>query len=169
MEANTPTTTTNTASTSSSVNLTLFFPDPTPFNYCVRTLIRYLESAQKTMEICMYSITDDRISEVIVKAHKRGVRVRIITDDDQSVRLGSDIERMREEGIPVKMDLSPGYHMHHKFTLIDGKLLMNGSANFSRSANNQNHENIMITDNREFVQQFNAHFERMWADNNNFR
>lgn len=42
-----------------------------------------LGSAQRTIDVCVFTITCDEIADTLLKAHARGVRVRIITDNDQ--------------------------------------------------------------------------------------
>ena len=58
------------------------------------------------------------------------------------------------------MDNSPS-HMHHKFAVIDGRLLLNGSFNWTRSAVLENRENVVVTDNPALVAAFNREFERL--------
>ena len=54
------------------------------------------------MDVCVFTITCNEIADAILAAHKRGVRVRIITDDDQSKTRGSDVEELARAGIPVR-------------------------------------------------------------------
>lgn len=63
---------------------------------------------------------------------------------------GSDVQRLKDAGIPVRHDNSR-YYMHHKFCIFDEKLLANGSFNWSRQAVMYNYENIVIYDDRELV------------------
>lgn len=35
------------------------------------------------MDICVFTITNNMIRDTIISQHKRGVRVRIVTDDEQ--------------------------------------------------------------------------------------
>ena len=51
--------------------------------------------------------------------HFKGVKVRIITDDECVKNKGSDIEYLRSKGIPVVTDLEEKYHMHNKFVIVD--------------------------------------------------
>jgi mitochondrial cardiolipin hydrolase len=99
----------------------------------------------------------------LIDLHKKGVKVRIITDDDQSASNGSDVQRMRKEGIPIEMDSTP-YHMHNKFAVIDGVLLLNGSYNWTTTANTKNNENMIVTNNKSLVQQFSSQFENLWKE-----
>jgi len=149
-------------------NKVLFFPDKGEKHHNLEQFLSYLGSATTTLDICVFTITDDRISNVILQAHKRGVKVRVITDNDTSVAEGSDIQKFREHGISVKMDTSP-YHMHHKFAAIDKRLLLNGSFNWTRGASTNNCENVMVTNNKDFLIEFENQFESMWNDTTNFK
>jgi len=151
------------------LNKVIFFPDKDPIHHHnFETFLSYLNSATQSMDVCVFTITDDRISNTLMYFHKKGGNVRVITDNDTSVAIGSDIQKFRECGIPVKMDTSP-YHMHHKFAVIDKKLLINGSFNWTHSAATTNCENVMITNNKEFVSEFDRQFETMWNDTVNFQ
>ena len=63
--------------------------------------LKHLKSAEKTMDVCVFNITCNEIADALLDAHKRGVTVRIITDDDQSKSRGSDVESLSKEGIQV--------------------------------------------------------------------
>lgn len=136
----------------------LFFPDSRSF----KRLLDILSSVQKTFDICVFTITDDRITDLIIQAHKRGVLVRIISDDDKASDEGSDIDAFSRAGIPVCVDRSPA-HMHHKFAILDQTFLLNGSFNWTRSASLQNHENLVITDQASLIAGFQREFDRLWS------
>ena len=71
-------------------------------------------------------------------------------------------------GIPVKVDYDPNEqsHMHHKFCVIDNRVVMTGSFNWTRSASDRNYENIMITSQKACVKQYHTYFQRMWTKDN---
>eukprot|EP00668_Euglena_longa_P006025 GGOE01007139.1.p1 GENE.GGOE01007139.1~~GGOE01007139.1.p1 ORF type:complete len:207 (+),score=61.66 GGOE01007139.1:62-682(+) len=102
-----------------------------------------LKAAKTSIDICVFNITCDFITRQIVDAHKRGVHVRIISDDAQAQTKNSDIPELRDAGIPVRTDKSPT-HMHHKFCIIDNKVLINGSFNWTVQAVTGNAENVVI-------------------------
>lgn len=145
---------------------TAFF---SPGDACWRHVVHRIEQARRTMDLCVFTITDDRISRTVLDAHKRGVRVRIISDNDKSADLGSDIQKFCEAGIPVKLDDMSGPsssglngHMHHKFAIFDGGRMINGSYNWTRGAAETNYENIVDTTDAKLVAAFAAEFERLW-------
>jgi hypothetical protein len=148
--------------TSGEINDALFFPDTDKsdgLNYEI--FLKYLSSPKKTLDVCVFTITDDSAANILIDLHKKGIKVRIITDDDQSASTGSDIQTMKKAGIPLKMDSTP-YHMHNKFAIIDGILLLNGSYNWTTTANTKNNENMIVTNNKKLVSAFSTQFEVLW-------
>ena len=133
-----------------------------PGEQCLRAIRRHLAGAKRTADVCVFTITDDRLAEALVDAHCRGVAMRVITDDSKADDLGSDVDRLARVGIPVRVDKSP-YHMHHKFAVLDGATLLTGSYNWTRSAAAENEENLVVSDDVRLVSPFVATFERLWA------
>ena len=62
-----------------------------PTDNCVHKIEQMLAATKRELDICVFTITDDRIRREIVNAHERGVSVRILTDDEKSQDRGSDI------------------------------------------------------------------------------
>lgn len=133
-----------------------------PGDACLRKLRELLRTAKRSVDICVYTVSDDRLAEEVLAGHRRGVTVRLISDNDKKFDEGSDVLRLRDAGVPVRIDDSP-FHMHHKFALFDGRLLANGSFNWTRSATTSNEENLVVTDDANLVRSFAAQFETLWA------
>lgn len=138
---------------------TVFF---SPGEYCLNAIVSQIESARKTLDICVFTISDDRISDAIVDRHESRVRVRILTDNEKLMDVGSDIERLVRAGIPVRVDRTQ-HHMHHKFAVIDGTTVVTGSYNWTRSACQYNEENIVIMMEHGVVGAYAREFEKMWG------
>lgn len=132
-----------------------------PGEECRKAVIGHLDSCRRRADICVFTIADDVITEAILAAHRRRVAVRVISDDDKRFDAGSDILRLQQAGVAVALDDS-GAHMHHKFALIDGRWLLNGSFNWTRSASQANEENLVATNDPEQLGQFTAQFEALW-------
>lgn len=136
-----------------------------PGEDCRRQLLGLLTAARLTIDISVFTISDDLLSEAIATAHKRGIQVRLITDNDKAHDQGSDIFKLIDQGIDVRMDNTEN-HMHHKFAIIDKRILVNGSFNWTRSATLYNHENILITDDSTLMMAYLAEFEVLWNEFN---
>ena len=132
-----------------------------PGNACRGAIQDRLHQARQSVDICVFTLSDDRISEAVLKTHQRGITVRIISDNDKINDEGSDVAFLQRQGVPVRIDRSP-YHMHHKFALFDQHVLLNGSFNWTRSASDQNEENIVLTSDPALVKAFAARFESLW-------
>lgn len=134
-----------------------------PNDDCSHRICRLIASAKKQIDICVFTITDDRVTRAIKDAYQRRVQIRIISDNDKSFDLGSDIELLSQAGIPVRIDKTE-YHMHHKFALFDSELLMTGSYNWTRSASKNNSENLVITNDPDLLIRFESEFEKLWTE-----
>lgn len=132
-----------------------------PGEECRNAICSFVKNSSKSLKICVFTISDDIIGKEILAAHKRGVAVQIITDDEKQYDRGSDIDKFKEKGIQVKCDNSSA-HMHHKFAISDSKSLLTGSYNWTRSAATSNQENILITSDDSSIRSFKREFERLW-------
>lgn len=134
-----------------------------PGEDCLAAVVQELTAARRQVDVCVFTITDDRITEGLLGAVRRGVRVRVVSDDDKSSDEGSDLMRLARAGVPVAVDRTPD-HMHHKFALFDGARLLTGSFNWTRAASRGNHENLLVTSDERLVGAYQAEFERLWAE-----
>lgn len=135
-----------------------FSPGPEP----LRALVREMRRVRTSADICVFTITDDRISDGLMGLARRGVRVRVITDDDKARDRGSDIDRMRRAGIEVRVD-GADPHMHHKYAVFDDTRLVTGSFNWTRAASGENNENLLLTTEPALVRAYREEFARLWA------
>jgi len=133
-----------------------------PRDNVVQRIAMAIDATRDSADLAVFTITDDRLSKPILRAHERGVKLRIVSDNDKANDRGSDIERFAHAGISVRIDRTP-VHMHHKFAIFDGKLLLTGSYNWTRSANEENAENIVLTSDPELLRAFAVEFERCWG------
>ncbi|MDB4534138.1 phospholipase D-like domain-containing protein [Vicingaceae bacterium] len=138
-----------------------------PGKSCRNAIIQQIKLATESLKICVFTISDNDISREIIAAHKKGINVKIITDNDKSFDLGSDIEQMANNGIDTKIDNSPN-HMHHKFCIIDKDTLITGSYNWTRSAAERNQENILINKEPQLIKSYLKEFEKLWKHLHNY-
>lgn len=134
-----------------------------PGDRCRRRIISLIDRCRASADICVFTITDDRISAAILEAHRRGVRVRIISDDEKSTDRGSDVLDLERAGITLRLDDSEA-HMHHKFAIFDHHFLVTGSYNWTRSAATSNEENIVVSNDPRFITSFGRTFDGLWQE-----
>jgi cardiolipin hydrolase len=134
-----------------------------PGNDILESISDLLKQCRKTLDICVFTITDERLATEIWNCHQRGIRVRIITDDDKMFDRGSAIQELSKTGISIKTDHSR-YHMHHKFGIIDSRIVFTGSFNWTYTASKHNQENLLITSNFEIVKQYSEQYELLWDE-----
>ncbi|RLD77528.1 MAG: phosphatidylserine/phosphatidylglycerophosphate/cardiolipin synthase [Bacteroidetes bacterium] len=132
-----------------------------PQNKCSETIKDFLDKAKNSIQICVFTISDNSITKQIVQCFERGVNIKIITDNDKQYDRGSDISYLAGKGIDIKVDMTR-HHMHHKFAIVDNNALLTGSYNWTRSAEKYNQENLIITNNSEFIRIFKNEFENLW-------
>ena len=89
--------------------------------------------------------------------------MRVITDNDKANDRGSDVYRLSRAGVRVRVDESE-HHMHHKFAIIDGRTVITGSYNWTRSAAELNYENIVVSDEPRLVSAFARTFDALWEE-----
>jgi len=134
-----------------------------PGEDCRNAIISKLKQAKKEVKVCVFTITDNQIGSVLRDLHYDGIEVKIITDNDKQYDRGSDIDYLAQKGVDIRIDTTDA-HMHHKFAIIDDEILINGSYNWTVSAAEKNQENIIVTDNRDFVKSFLKEFDNLWRN-----
>lgn len=146
-----------------------FYPEPctyfTPGLSCEEEIWAHIEGA-KTIDIAVYSITNDFLVDTLQDAHKRGAKIRIITDYLQSQGRNSLIPKLRNMGIPVRTNKSEKTNklihkiMHNKFAIFNNKYVATGSYNWTNSATQRNAENCIFLENAE--RKYRREFEHLW-------
>lgn len=134
-----------------------------PGDTCLNAIISQIKQAKSKIYICLFTISDNRISDVLIEKFKQGLDIRIISDNDKLFDDGSDIETLSNAGIPVRLDVTQN-HMHHKFALFDEQITVTGSYNWTRSAAMYNHENILVTNSTNVLREFTKMFNKLWQE-----
>lgn len=122
----------------------------------------YLSQAKKSIDLCVFTISDDVLSGCLKTLHEKGIKIRIITDGNKMQDAGSQVKELARCGIDVKVDNSR-YHMHNKFGIVDGRIAFTGSYNWTYTAKMHNQENLVITTNFTIVHKFIDEFELLWG------
>ncbi|TAL36775.1 MAG: hypothetical protein EPN93_08130 [Spirochaetes bacterium] len=139
-------------------NINAYF---SPEDNIERIILERLKKARRSVHFLAFSFTSDPLGEELIRLHKKGIAVKGVIEREGSDTENSEYNKLRVEGIAVKIDRNPGL-MHHKVIIIDEALLITGSFNFSKGANVKNDENVIILDNAEITGEYMKEFARVY-------
>jgi cardiolipin synthase len=121
-----------------------FLPDNSG---AIQRLVQLIRAAEKTIRIGMFTWTRKDLAQEIITAHKRGIKVDIAIDKGTSAGASENIVKMlKKHKIPVRTN-NGSQLLHHKFMIIDDKILVNGSANWTLSAFEKNDDCFFVLNN----------------------
>ncbi|WP_022846665.1 MULTISPECIES: phospholipase D family nuclease [unclassified Desulfurobacterium] len=135
-----------------------------PRGGCTDTLIKEINSAKHSIDAAIYSFTSKKIVKAFIRAHKRGVKVRVIIDQGTAKSKRCVAPILKKAGVPVRFKRgSGGGLMHNKFAVIDGRTVITGSFNWTVSAEKRNDENlVVIKDDLPLAHRYEKVFDRLW-------
>ena len=121
-----------------------------------------LNNAKKTVLVQAYKITSAPIAKALADAQKRGVKVEVILDKSQQTDKYTSATHLYNEGIPVRIDARHAIQ-HNKVMVIDGEIVITGSFNFTKAAEEKNAENLLIIHDQKlaelYIKNWNHHAE----------
>lgn len=125
-------------------------------------LIDWINQANESIKAMVMLITNDQITQSLIEAKNRAVTVEFIIDSEWLYSSGSDYTSLLDAGIDIRSDERTGL-MHHKVMIIDEKIIITGSYNWSASAEDSNDENILILRSSSIASDYLDEFQRIWA------
>lgn len=128
-----------------------------------RAVIAALDAAKSEVRIAIYAFSREDLAAAVIRAHARGIDVRIKMDRYNAADARSAWPALRKAGVPVAFSTSAG-NLHHKFAVIDRELVLTGSYNWLNRAESLNHENLVFLHERDLARAFSAEWERLPAD-----
>ncbi len=133
---------------------------PDPRAHALQDLRRKIRSAHQSIRIALFTFTHPALVDEVVAAHHRGIQVHVVVDLHSGLGASkSAIEKIKRAGIKVSM--SQGIQLlHHKFILIDDRMLITGSANWTKSAFYKNSDCILVLHHLDGTQK--QFMENLW-------
>ena len=124
-------------------------------------IVNLIKSSKSSIRLMGFSFTEDLIAESLIAQHKKGVNVKVLMERRGSGTEYSEFVKLKIEGVSVKKDKKI-YIMHHKVIIIDNKILITGSFNFSKNAQVKNDENILVIENKKIALKYLKEFNRLY-------
>lgn len=137
-------------------------------------LVAGIDAARTSIDYAMFSPRSTRVIEALVRAHRRGVKVRAVIDESQSKvdYFKPFADHLAFHGIEVKTLAGPNGEdsdfplaekTHHKFMVLDGRLVETGSANHTKRASIDNYENAHYLDDATDAAAFQFVFKHLFG------
>ena len=138
-------------------------------------LIELIDSADESLDVMSWMITDEDVFRAFVRAKRRGVAVKFIIDDYSLRQSESVFERVVSSGFEYRLDTSLqegvvqdlfvdeyNAYFHFHSLIVDDKILVNGTNNWSFAGFLLNDELILVTDDDFAVGRFSEVFDFYW-------
>jgi len=127
-------------------------------------LVQAIGRTRRTLDIAAFEMNEPTVTQAILDAHRRGVRVRMVTDNEHGLHDGeTTVKQLVEAGIPVVDDNRSGL-MHNKFMIMDGQTVWMGATNFTRNGMYRNNNNMVMLRSPQAVTFYQAEFDEMFTD-----
>ncbi len=139
----------------------------TPGTAAISIVEDALREATTSVDVLMHHLVFDTLLKRLAQAAERGVRVRVVVNAaDRDETKGNLWDRLRAAGGEVRYkrtEASTYQLMHHKLAIVDGRVLVNGSGNWSGSAFFNNYENYVRYEDPVVVAPYAAQYARLWT------
>lgn len=132
-----------------------------PASDTISPLLKEINSAEKSIHFMAFSFTHDALGNAMRDRFASGIEVRGVFEGRQTDNPYSEYKAMKAAGLSVVLDKNRGA-MHHKVIVVDEETVITGSYNFSKNAEKNNSENLLIIkSNREIAAAYLAEFEKI--------
>ena len=136
-----------------------------PQDGCAKEVVSQLDNAKNSIYIAMYFFTSRDMAQALVRAKQRGLDVKVcLNAPDKSSeydKYSKDVY-LKNNGIPVKPIKGKGI-MHNKFCIIDEEIVLTGSYNWTKRAEAENDENMLVINSKEIAKIYKEEFDRIYG------
>ena len=146
----------------------VYFTDPNTINdpenlsgSIPEKLIAYIDSAERSIHIAAFEFNLTPVAEALIRAHQRGVQVRLVVERDAGDR--PEIQELIAAGIPTVLDEGESL-MHNKFFIIDGAEVWTGSMNLTVNGAYRHLNNLVRVRSTRLAENFMIEFEEMFLE-----
>ncbi len=133
-----------------------------PRGGATEAVVEALDRATNTVLVQAYSFTSAPIAQSLVDARRRGVKVAAILDESQRTEKYSEADFLAHNDIVTLIDAQHAI-AHNKIIIIDEYLILTGSFNFTKAAEEKNAENLLVINDpvlaRKYIANWHAHEE----------
>ena len=134
----------------------------TPPANAAAAIVKAIDASDREVLVQAYGFTHNGIAQALVRAHQRGVSVRVLLDKKSDASNRYVIEVLNNAHIQLRED---GQHAiaHNKVMVIDQSIVITGSFNFTNSAATRNAENFLVLKSADLADQYRAQWHSHWT------
>jgi phosphatidylserine/phosphatidylglycerophosphate/cardiolipin synthase-like enzyme len=133
-----------------------------PNGGCEEQVLYWIDKANVSIHVLIYSFTLDSIGDALVTAYNRGIEVQVVFEKGQ-ISQYSEYQRLKDAGIEVRNDTNSHY-MHDKIMVVDGMIVLTGSYNYSENAESYNNENLIVVSSTFVAEVYEEEFAEIWNE-----
>ena len=123
-----------------------------------------LAGVRTTLDIAAYEFNNPVLTQAVLDAKARGVRVRVVSDNEDGLGdANTTLHQFEAAGIPVVTD-ERGDLMHNKFMILDSTEVWTGSWNYTINDTYRNNNNALVLRAQRAVQNYQIEFNEMFAE-----
>ena len=133
-----------------------------PEDDVLNRIIPIVAGAQSSIRFLAFSFTDYPLAQTMIDRYAAGVDVAGVYEKTGSETEGAELKTFLCAHVPVRQDGNPRF-LHDKLIIVDNRIVITGSFNFSNNATDNNDENVIIIDNPEIAALYMEEFGRVWS------
>ena len=139
--------------------LGVYFTPPTG---AASAIVQAINASQGEVLVQAYSFTHNGIAQALVRAHQRGVKIRVLLDSNSEKTNRYVIDLFTQARVEIRYD---GKHAiaHNKLMVIDESVVITGSFNFTNAAETRNAENVLVLKSDELAKRYKSEWQSHWA------
>lgn len=131
---------------------------------CSKEIIKRIDGAKGEIAFSIYIFSDETICKSLLNAVERGVRVRGVVDKSTIRKKSHIVQKLQKGGVELKTIKKEKGIVHHKFIVVDSKIVITGSYNWTFFAKTFNYENIVVIESEKIAQKYLKEYDRiLWG------
>ena len=120
-----------------------------------------LGATHKLILIAVYEFTDFELTQALLDAQARGVKVLVYLDRGQATERLAQAHALAAAGIAVRLS-NNAHPMHDKFAVLDDAVVLTGSYDWTKAANVESDENLVLIRDPEIAERYRERWIQLW-------
>jgi len=129
-------------------------------------IMRLVDATANSIDAALYRLNHPALAQTLEEASGRGVRVRLVVDGNKYMESRATQDLLQGAQIPYRLAYGRkgrGSKMHHKFIILDQRTILTGSYNWTLESEDENYENLIISEDSLLAEAYMQEFEALWA------